>query len=96
MNCSRIMVVVVAFLSCLSCDLRGNRTELASRSEEVSVVLKPTQAILLATADVVAIEKETRIGPQIEGPWHKAQFINEKKGWAATNKSIYRTSDGGS
>ena len=93
----RGVILFVALLSCLSCELRADRAELASRPEEVSVVLKPTEAIFRETADTVVVEKETRIGPTAESdPWHKAQFVNEQKGWAGTYRSIYRTSDGGS
>lgn len=93
----RILIVSLALLSCLSCELRANRAESVFKPE-VSVIVKPTKAVIREKGEAVAIVKQTRIGARLERAdrWHKAQFITEQKGWATTYKSLYRTSDGGS
>jgi photosystem II stability/assembly factor-like uncharacterized protein len=98
MKCSWIMTLLMTLLSCLSCELRTNHAESASRPEKVSVSLKPTEAIIREMKDSIAIEKETRIGQTLDrgDRWQKAQFVTEQGGWASTLTSVYRTSDGGS
>ena len=46
MKCSWIIILLVGLLSCLSLQLRTNRAESVSRSEDVSVLLKPAEAVV--------------------------------------------------
>ena len=88
-----ILSIVVGF--CVSCELRANRTDVAPVSKDVTVVLKPIPALIYEIEGRVINATESRIVPRngVADPFVRAQFVNERTGWAGTAKSLYKTSD---
>lgn len=95
----RILVLAVAFIGYLtSCVSRADNQRPANlRSEEVTAILRSVPAVLNREPHLTVQAIETKIkgkaGTLFE--FKRAQFVDEKHGWAMSESSLYRTTDGG-
>ena len=73
----------------------GPRTN--SQPQEFTTVLRPVPAILNEETHAPVVARENKIKGKTGTPFEfkRAQFINDTHGWAMSNYSLYRTTDGG-
>jgi len=96
MRFTEVLVMALVFLLCFAtCD--GPRTkpggsEVVSDKSEAVAVLKP-QVVVLKQGDRMVDGVESKIG--FEDGFTAAQFTDGRNGWAGTENSLYRTTDGG-
>lgn len=93
-----VVLAVILIGHSLSCVSRGHNQQRAnSRPEEVTTVLRSVPAVLNEETHPLVQGIETNIkgeaGTLFE--FKRAQFIDEKHGWAMSDHSLYRTTDGG-
>lgn len=91
-----ILIVVTAYL--LTCVLpRTNHRPSNPKSEKLPVVLRPVNAVIHEKGGLVVNAVESRIKPKQGAPFEfrKAQFVSTNVGWAMTDKSLFKTSNGG-
>jgi len=98
MRYSILVVAVVLIGHSLSCVSRGHDQRTAnSRPAEVTTVLRSVPALLNEETHPPVQGIETKIkgeaGTLFE--FKRAQFIDEKHGWAMSDHSLYRTTDAG-
>jgi hypothetical protein len=89
------IVIVTYFITCSTTE--HNHSAQKSDAEEKLTVLRPVEAGLTEKVDAPVEVLEIKIKQKKGEPFEfkRAQFVNDKTGWAMTNKSVYKTSDGG-
>ena len=94
----RLVPAFVLIVYSLSCVSRGNNQRPANAgSAEVTAILRSVPALLNEETHPAVEGVETKIkgkaGTLFE--FKHAQFVNENHGWAMSERSLYRTADGG-
>ena len=92
-------VILAVFLigQSLSCVSRGHNQQPAnSRPEEVTAILRSVPAVLNEETYPHVQGVETKIKAEATlFEFKHAQFVDENHGWAMSENSLYRTTDGG-
>src|ERR1043165_739020 len=90
-----LTLIAVGYLATMACHKDVAQTT-KSQPLDVPTVLRPVPAILNEDTlpPVAATEVKIKVNA---GPFEfdRAQFVDENHGWAMSNNSIYRTTDGG-
>jgi len=93
----KYLIRVTVLFACLSCNQPARQVANMEQPHEVIVVLRPVEAVLHESNDRLVNSRQVRIVPRGETAnlFRQAIFLNEWKGWACTDKHLYRTSNGG-
>lgn len=98
MRCNPVVLAPVLLACLMTCgDPGANLREPGPAGKKLPTLLRPVAAVIHENGgnQVAAEEVMIKSSPGSPFEFKGAQFINGKKGWARTEKSLYQTSDGG-